>query len=56
MLPKRVNLLLVHAPPSISSKANLKNVSDQVNSVVTNAEQESFLSQLLQKVTRTQGF
>ncbi|CAM9285972.1 unnamed protein product, partial [Ectocarpus sp. 6 AP-2014] len=31
-------------------KANLKNVSDQVNSVVTNAEQESFLSQLLEKV------
>lgn len=32
-------------------QANLKDTSDQVNSVVTNAEQESILARLLQKVT-----
>lgn len=34
-----------------SKQANLKDVSDQVNSVVINAEQESILARLLQKVT-----
>lgn len=36
-----------------SSQANLKDVSDQVNSVVTDAEQESILTGLLQKVSIT---
>lgn len=36
----------VRLPP----QANLKDVSDQVNSVVTNAEQEAILSRLLLKV------
>ncbi len=37
----------IRLPP----QANLKDVSDQVNSVVTNAEQEAILSRLLLKVT-----
>lgn len=37
----------------LPSQANLKNVSDQVSSVVTNAEQESILTRLFQKVTLT---
>lgn len=37
----------------LSPQANLKDVSDQVNSVVTDAEQESILTRLFQKVTLT---
>lgn len=37
-------------------QANLKDVSDQVNSVVTDAEQESILSRLLLKVTADMRF
>lgn len=36
-------------------QANLKDVSDQVNSVVTNAEQESILARLLRKVSLHNG-